>query len=234
LKQVIKSIKSVIKKEGLFRGLIIIPLRIIQYLYYKTFKKRSFTVGGKAYPYFYHLRNATFLKERAVEIAIGIDLLNEYRGKSILEVGNVMDQYYPVPHDVVDKYEKGEGVINEDIITYKPGKKYDLIITISTMEHVGWDETPRTKDKFIAALNYLKELLDKGGLLFVTIPIGYNDDIDNSLREKKFPLSDVHYMKKTGKDCRWTESKYEEVKDIKCNLKYLSANALLVGFYKKA
>jgi hypothetical protein len=55
-------------------------------------------------------------------------------------VGNVLSHYFSVNHDVVDKYEKAEGVINRDIIDFHPSKEYDLIISISTLEHVGWDE----------------------------------------------------------------------------------------------
>ena len=55
--------------------------------------------------------------------------------------------YYKFEHDIVDKYEKKKGIINQDIVDYKPDKKYDLIISISTLEHVGWDETPRENYK---------------------------------------------------------------------------------------
>jgi len=167
-----------------------------------------------------------------IEIPIAIDLFKEYGGKRILEVGNVMYQYYPTVHDVVDKYEAGAGVLNEDIIDYNPGKKYDLIVTISTMEHVGWDETPREKDKFIKALNHLKELLAPGGILFVSIPVGYSDDVDLALAEKRIPLSEIYFMKKVTRDNKWDVVPYEQVKDSRCDMKYLRANALLLGFHQ--
>jgi len=234
VKQIIGSIKSVFRKEGFFRGLFIIPLKIIQYLYFKVFRRSSFTVAGKSYPYFYHLRNATFLKERAVEVAIGIDLFKAYRDKQVLEVGNVMNQYYTIPHDIVDKYEKNDGVKNQDIIDYNPDKKYDLILTISTIEHVGWDETPRTKDKFKIAIEHLKQLLAPGGLLYFSIPLAYNEDIDASLEKSEFPVEDIHFMKKTSRFCKWIEVAYNEVKDSKFDMNYLRANALLIGYFKKA
>ncbi|MDF0681510.1 MAG: hypothetical protein P0116_11165 [Candidatus Nitrosocosmicus sp.] len=33
-----------------------------------------------------------------------------------------------IDHDVIDKYELMDGIINEDIVDYKPKSKYDLIV----------------------------------------------------------------------------------------------------------
>ena len=43
-------------------------------------------------------------------------------------------------HDVLDKYEKGNNVINDDVVSFSTEVKYDLIVSVSTLEHVGWDE----------------------------------------------------------------------------------------------
>jgi len=51
----------------------------------------------------------------------------------------VLSHYFAVKHDIVDKYEIAPSVVNEDLVNFKPGKKYDLIVSISTLEHVGWD-----------------------------------------------------------------------------------------------
>lgn len=49
---------------------------------------RFFTFRGKQYRYFYHRYNQTWKNERAVEIPIARELVQEYRGRSILEVGS--------------------------------------------------------------------------------------------------------------------------------------------------
>jgi len=67
-------------------------------------------------------------------------MVRKYRGKNILEIGNVLSRHIKLEHDILDKYETAKGVINEDIVDFKSEKKYDLIISISTLEHVGWDE----------------------------------------------------------------------------------------------
>ena len=76
----------------------------------------------------------------------------EISWKKILEVGNILSHYFSVNHDIVDKYEKDVDVINQDIIDYHPNKKYDLIVSISSLEHVGEDETPREPKKILYAL----------------------------------------------------------------------------------
>jgi hypothetical protein len=37
------------------------------------------------------------------------------RGSDFLEVGNVLNHYFKLNHDVIDKYEKGKNVKNIDI-----------------------------------------------------------------------------------------------------------------------
>jgi hypothetical protein len=66
--------------------------------------------------------------------------VKRYKERNILEIGNVLSHYFPVNHDIVDKYEKADGVINQDVVHFYSPKKYDLIVSVSTLEHVGWDE----------------------------------------------------------------------------------------------
>jgi cyclopropane fatty-acyl-phospholipid synthase-like methyltransferase len=51
-------------------------------------------------------------------------------------------------------------VINEDVVNFKSKKKYDLIVSISTLEHVGWDEKPM---KIPRAIENLKTLITPQG-----------------------------------------------------------------------
>lgn len=70
----------------------------------------------------------------------------------MLEVGNVLSHYFPIHHDIVDKYEVCPGVINQDIADFLPQEKYDLILSISTVEHVGWDEQPQEPTKLLQVI----------------------------------------------------------------------------------
>ncbi|TAK16890.1 MAG: hypothetical protein EPO37_07710, partial [Nitrosarchaeum sp.] len=78
------------------------------------------------------------MNERSVEIPLAIDMLKKNNGKNILEIGNVTSNYCNIPHIVVDKYEKETNIINQDVIDFNSKAKFDLIISISTLEHVGW------------------------------------------------------------------------------------------------
>ena len=122
--------------------------------------------------------HATYTNERAVEIPVAMGLVDKYRGRRILEVGNVLSHYFSFPHVIVDKYEVGPGVTNEDIDEFATSQKFDLIISISTLEHVGWDETPRDRTKIIKALKNIRNLVNPGGLVMVTLPVGQNPLLD--------------------------------------------------------
>ncbi|MBH0190215.1 MAG: hypothetical protein HP492_00290, partial [Nitrospira sp.] len=112
-------------------------------------RTKTFRFGGREYDYLYHPYNRTWKNERGVEIPIFRELLLQHEGKRVLEVGNVLSHYFPIQHDVVDKYEVSPGVINKDIVGFLPQQTYHLIVSISTLEHVGWDEQPQEPAKLL-------------------------------------------------------------------------------------
>ena len=171
-------------------------LRIIfEYYYHRIFMSRkTFIFNGKTYYYFVHKYNTTWKNERAVEVPIIWDIVREhYRwGKRVLEVGNVLSHYFRIFHDVLDKYEIAEGVINQDVVDFKPTWKYDLIVSISTLEHVGWDEEPKEPEKVLKAFENLKQCLNPGGKIIVTLPLGYNPELDELLKERRMKFTKLY------------------------------------------
>src|SRR4029079_3650023 len=121
-----------------------------------------------------------------VEIPIIWDIvrLSRERHERILEVGNVLSHRFATYHDVLDKYERIPGIINEDVISYKPENPYDLIVSISTMEHVGWDESPKEPSKILKGLENLINMLSDKGKIIMTVPLGYNSFLDNLLKRE--------------------------------------------------
>lgn len=230
-------ILSIVRAYG-FKSVIIFAKRIFEYLYYIFFKRDNFIFDNKRINYFYHLYNTTFRKERIIEIPIIMFLLKEYKGREILEVGNVLNHYIKFKHDVVDKYEVYPEVINEDIMTYKPNKSYDLIVSISTIEHIGWDgksDYYRRKDKniIIKAITNLSNLLKRNGKLIYTFPLGYNLYLDKLLKDKKLPFTEIYYMKRISKDNKWKQVNYAEIKNIKYGFPYQNANGMVIGIIHK-
>ncbi|MDG6908083.1 MAG: hypothetical protein JRN20_20125 [Nitrososphaerota archaeon] len=102
-------------------------------------------------------------------------------------------------------------------------------MSISTLEHVGFDETVKDSNKILAAINNLKTLRTDRGSIIVTMPVGYNPILDDLLDAAKFPFSDVYFMKRISKDNRWIQSDWESVRDCKYSKKYPYANAIVIA-----
>ena len=163
-------------------------------IYYRMFKSRTFIFQRKTYNYFYHPYNTTARNERAIEVPIIWNVIKKYDGKNILEVGNVLSHYFHFSHDTIDKYEESKDVINQDIVNFHPHKKYDLIVSISTLEHVGWDENPKDPNKILRAIKNLKSCLAKKGKIIITLPLGYNPKMDRLLKERKIKFKRLSFI----------------------------------------
>jgi SAM-dependent methyltransferase len=148
----------------------------------------GFELGGERYSFARRVHGLTWTTERAVEVPVAQRVVARSREKRILEVGNVLSHYGPVTHDVVDKYERAPGVRNVDVLDLPAQPDYDLIVSVSTLEHVGRDEEPRDPARAIRALDHLRGLLAPGGELFATVPAGYNPELDAALADGAYEL----------------------------------------------
>lgn len=216
----------------------VLPLEarlFLRFMEHRLFKSsRCFSLDGSFYRYFYARYNHTWANERAVEIPIVYKVVCEHKGKRILEVGNVLSHYFPVRHDVLDKYERGAGVINEDVVDFRPSQKYDLIVSISTLEHIGWDEKPRNPEKLLAAVENLEGHLARGGQLLATLPLGYNPGMDDQLCRNKLPFTRVYCLRRVSRDNRWVESSWHDVEGLKYGDPFPAANGLVIGVIEKS
>jgi hypothetical protein len=184
----------------------------------------------KSYKYFHHKYNTTWRTERAVEIPVIWDIIQSYTGKNILEVGNVLSHYFPVHHDILDKYEHSPGVLNQDVVDFRPSKEYDLIVSISTLEHVGWDEEPKDPDKILRAIENLRRCRAPGANIIVTLPLGQNPELDRLLKEKKIPFVQKFCLKRVTAGNVWIEVEWKDIQGAKNNFPFRAANGLVIGF----
>jgi len=198
-----------LKKEG-FYYLFVLWRFFIDYIA-SYIGEKSFDFNNIKYEYFYHKYNHTWSNERSIEIPIIMREINSNPSKEILEIGNVLSHYFSFKHDIIDKYEKSENVINEDASIFKFKKKYDLIISISTLEHVGWDEYPKEKDKILKTISNLKKHLNKNGEILITVPINYNRWLDEIIKKGKF-FNEIYFMKRKLFN-RWVQTNWEQVKN---------------------
>ena len=207
----------------------------------------TFVFLDKSYTYFTSPFNDTRHNERAIEIPIMLDITSKYKSKKILEIGNVMSNYYVFVHDILDKYDDKLDIIRQDILDFRPDNKYDLIFSISTFEHIGWDYgEDREIKKSSVALNYTKSLLADKGLLVITAPLGFNDEFDSMIKNGEISFTKCYCMKRgdyndwnnTNLDNIWNTDYSREAcnvgmltKDRYAIVKYTTH--LIIGFYWK-
>ena len=163
--------------------------------------KREFIFEGQALPLFYHRYNMTWANERAVEVPIAAEFLRRFDGKRVLEVGNVTTHYLDTAHTVIDKYEHGRGIVNEDIADFAPGERFDLILSVSTFEHIGFDDEANGDSgvKIARAIATCRGLLAAQGRLVLTLPLGYNPALDRRIADGQLGSDREVFLKRTGR-----------------------------------
>ena len=190
----------------------------------------TFRYDGADLPYTHHRYNHTWLNERAVEIPLAAAVLAATAPSArVLEVGNVMAHHQPITHTVVDRYEKAPGVHNVDVVDIDLPGPFDLILAVSTLEHVGFDEDVRDPGKPARAIAHLTSLLAPGGRLWITIPVGYNPDLDRGARDGSFGFTRLTALRRTGPANRWEEIPVEDAWGITYDWLLYTAHAIVVA-----
>jgi len=197
----------------------------------QQFSGKTFRVFDVELPYFIHHYNATWRNERCIEIALANHYLKMWRGPKILELGNVMSYYEDHNYTVVDKYEQSPGIINEDFVEFESSPKHDAFISISTFEHIGWDEAEKSKDKLEQCFNNIVNQVKDKSKVLVTVPLGYNRFLDELASDDKLPFARLCYLVRTSADQQWKSVDLEEALDPRYayEKKYDGANSLLIG-----
>jgi SAM-dependent methyltransferase len=165
----------------------------------------TFELQGERHRYLYHRYKLTWLTERAVEVPVAQAEVDRCAGGRILEVGHVLGHYRPQTHPVVDKYEQAPGVLNRDVLALGDLGPFDLIVAISTLEHVGHDESPQDPTAAPRAVAELRKRLAPGGRLVVTVPAGYNPAFDAALRDGAIPTRSLAALRRAGAGTDWRE-----------------------------
>ncbi|MBR9705260.1 hypothetical protein GOV12_07645, partial [Candidatus Pacearchaeota archaeon] len=106
------------------------------YIVNKIKKKKidHFIFNNEKIPYLIHPYNLTWINERTIEVPIILNYLKKINSKKVLEFGAVLLHYIKPEWEVLDKFEINENVLNMDIVDFKEKEKYDLIMSISTLE----------------------------------------------------------------------------------------------------
>jgi SAM-dependent methyltransferase len=196
-------------------------------------ERGAFTFGGESYPYLYGAYKRSWMTERAVEVPIAQRVVDEHAGGRVLEVGNVLSHYGPQRHTIVDKYEQAPGVENLDVFEMESLGEFDLVVAVSTIEHVGWDEAPRVPGKAVEALHALRERVAPGGRLVLTVPAGYNPSLDEALKAGAVQLSDLRGLRRQGGGTSWREVTPQEAWSAPYDFLLYSARGVLVATLRR-
>jgi hypothetical protein len=118
--------------------------------------------------------------------------------------------------------------------------KYDLIISISTFEHIGYDEVKRygkedkaiNKENLMLAIKKTKTLLKSQGVFVFTVPLGFNHFLDSKIAENELGLSEMFFLKRIIKNNQWLQVEYNEIKDVHYGSPFPCANGLMIGIFR--
>lgn len=124
------------------------------------------------------------------------------------------------------------GVINKNALTYKSKNKFDLILAISTFEHIGKDEIKKYPTKIIKVINNLKKQLNKNGKIIFSVPIGYNNDLDKIIQDNQLAINVETYLERNSKINTWINTNKKSAFKRKYNSPYPNANAIMIGEIK--
>ena len=156
-------------------------------------------------------------------------VVDRMAGARILEVGNVLSHYRSQHHTVVDKYEQASGVLNRDIFELSDLGSFHLVVAVSTVEHVGWDESPRIPGRAVEAIHALRALLAPGGRLVLTVPVGYNPSLDQALRAGVVPFEHLVALRRKGGGTAWRQVTPDEAWRAPYDFLLYSARGVLVA-----
>lgn len=156
--------------------------------------RRPFLFRGTSFKHFDHEYNNAALNLRSIEVPIIRRYLADKR-RRILEIGNVLSHYQQTTWPIIDIEEKGERVHNVDVMAYEPKKAFDLIVSISTLEHIGQGKYARhtAPVPLKRIVQHIRGMLTPDGVFAATVPIGYNEMVDRAIREDATGADHVWY-----------------------------------------
>jgi hypothetical protein len=76
-------------------------------------------------------------------------------------------------------------------------------------------------------------LLDNNGIALITVPLGYNPEIDSIIRNNEIEFSKRYFLKRISHLNLWKQTNLEEAMNYKYGSKYPYANAIALLIYSK-
>ena len=117
-------------------------------------------------------------------------------------------------------------------MTWESPRRYDLVVSCSTIEHIGWDDQERCPERILNASNRLRALLAPAGQAVISVPLGINSGLDDAIARAGFGASELHFMKRVSQENLWKETDKEAALQCKYGDPYHGAGAILVAVYR--
>lgn len=196
----------------------------------------AFLLEGMRRPYFIHPYNRTWKNERCVELALALEFITDCPDEELLEIGNVISHYIDRRHTVLDKWERClyRPVTNADIVGFDSGRTFLRILSISTFEHIGWDDVPRDPERVIAAIANVRGLLKSGGQALITVPAGHHPLLPKVLQKEAAEGTRLCALHRVSADNRWEECTLTEALACSYDRPYRNGNGLVCMFLEAA
>ncbi len=237
-RKVVNRLDRMIRADGVRSTAGYLAGHAVEHLGYPRMKRRRaharFPFESSSVPYAYRLYNQTWRNERCVELAVAEHVLARRAPGRLLEAGNVLGMYGRKGHDVIDKYEPIDGLMNVDLIEFRAARPYDTIVSLSTLEHVRFDEERQDPQGPSRALDNLRAALAPGGELLVTVPTGYNPGLDDDLRSGRFAMSNQTCYQRVNAKGDWVQVSLDDALATPYGHPFEAANALVVGTERRA
>ena len=195
-------------------------------------RERAVEFRGGYLQLVYNRHNITWANERCLELALARRFLEWVPAERVLEVGNVTPHYFGGGHTVVDKYEPG--ALQVDIVDFESDRRFDLILSVSTFEHIAFDEAGGAEEpeavaaKIRAALDRCLALLAPGGTFAITVPSGYNPALDEMIAAGDLRCDRATWFKRFPRRV-WREVGREEGLRCRYGSPYPFANGVMLG-----
>ncbi len=225
--------RFILKTQGI-RGLVVklkhaLQLQISKIIAYLHPRSKHFKFQNRKLSYLNNPYNDTSFSERSVEIPIALNIVSQYKPHQILELGHVLSYYRKFTHTIVDKFEKDREIIQQDIIDYRPKTKFDLIISVSTIEHIGFDDDKMDPTKIAKTFTHCQKLLKPNGKIFFTAPIGYNPALDRLIFDSNSIFNKLNFLIRSSWNNQWQIATASQVRNLKYASYYNNAQAIVIG-----
>ncbi|MFX3635410.1 MAG: hypothetical protein ACE3L7_03920 [Candidatus Pristimantibacillus sp.] len=193
----------------------------------------------------------------------GLFLTQHAKGKSVLEVGNVLSNYKSYTEHIpeaknriiIDKFEVSPGVVNLDLMDIT--EKYDMIVSVSTIEHVGQmaygENITGDTEAPLKAIVQIYNLLKPGGKACITVPFGLLMDLGwfiqfssdyTELLTRKYGIPakalNISYLKKFDTEVShpiprqlWIQCQEYQMENCYFNSPFIFANGIAVLYLDK-